>query len=355
MSSVRRAGRGETAQHREAVLTEAERASAPEPALPEPALPEEAAALVPPDSSHLIECPQCHVLNGRSAASCWSCESLLFGVDPVDEAKAAEPAAAAAMTKEPSAPGPAAVVSDAPRPGGLHLVTRGGFPTVVSEVVATPDAPAHALPSSDMVLPVLTNLAEADVAGHEAAVEVLPAFARPEPSWQRAFVAERSWPIGRWALIGLAVLVVGFGMYQFRGAPDRDAGNGPTPEATVAPVTRDSAPVPTATPGRDNDRTPTSTGAGALADVPVVNLPRVAAEPVRPRPEPRQKPASTATKPRGKAGAATGAAGEAAVPTAAQASPAAERSPRPAAVTGPCTVTVAALGLCSPPATATKE
>lgn len=350
MSSVRRAGRGKTAQHHEAVLAEAECASTPEPALPE-----EAAALVPPDSSHLVECPQCHTLNGRSAALCWSCEALLFAAEPRDEVKAAEVKMPEAMPPAVPVPSAVATASDAPRPGGLHLVTRGGFPTVASEVVATPDTPADALPSSDVALPVLTNLVEADVAGHGVAVEGLPAFALPESSWRRAFAAERSWPIGRWALIGFVVLITGSGLYRFRGASTRDTGSqaAPAPAAVAVPVAREPAPDPTAAPGRDDDRAPRPTGAGAPADVPTVNLPRVAAEPVRPRHEPRQKSAATAAKPRAKAGAAPGT--EAAVPTGAPALPAAEPSTRHAAEMGPCTATVAALGLCSLPPPATKD
>lgn len=296
----------------------------------------------PADSPHLVRCLHCAALNGRSATQCWSCEAELSATLPL-----AEPPAIAG-TSEPDL---AALAHGGPAFFDA-LLGADQLPTVVG----AGHAPDHADEAQFHALaPVDTD--------HHPLAAFTPA-ARTGPSPRRVLV-----------IAGAVVFAVVSGTvaYVLRTPPpfvaldatplpggtaaaERWAGDAGSAEAGVAGLPRtvspEFAPIDAAPPAAVDPPGAAALGGGIDPN------PATAAVAPPPADATTTRRAGTSARHRTTSSGATLAAGRAAARGTRSPEdivvPAPDRSPtepaRPVpARPGPCTATVAALGLCTPP------
>ena len=297
------------------------------------------AAVSPPSGSglaHLLPCPSCGALNGRSALACWDCEASLLTDPPpwsnaATERAASRPAALTPPEADADTPVTEAVAQDDVRDLGPASDAQPLDPAPMP-LPLRPSVDAY---ESRLDLPVLT-------------MAVAPPRKRPR----------RRWLIASGVVVAMAAVLATVAALEFR----RDAADVATRDAAALPWPPSpgvAAPAPAAA------TTPQPAAATTLSrGVPVTldfdSQPAPAAGPTPP-PPPRAV-ASRATR------AAPAPAPDAAPPpppaarpTARAPAPAPARlparppayeapAPPPPTVAGPCTANVAALGLCAPAA-----
>ena len=264
----------------------------------------------PEPTAHLGHCWHCGALNGESASACWSCEALLRIAAAEPFAPQAEPAAQEAEESELAAfrTGNEATIPSAraPREAREPVADRRAVPLLTIPVDMASEYPG---PDQLMVTP-----------------------AAPRRGWQ--FPA---------LITGLLVLVGGGGWLIFAGAA-RDAQESVATSAAVlrAPPVAQMPDVPAATVTRPSPRPLNTFGADPAPPVAAPHaFDPVAAVAAAPRPYPVRLPKATQAQ-RGKGRAAP-------LEPAGAAQPASPQPARQAAPVGPCTPTVAALGLCASP------
>ncbi len=245
---------------------------------------------------HLVPCPRCGTLNGRSAALCWGCDTDLRLFGRFEAAVAAEP-----VTERPPEPVARAVPLAEGRPG-LHLVSRAGDPASVQAVA---DAVA---PLNTADLPVLTLFVEGT--GPLAA-------ARPLPSRRLRVIA---------AIAGLTLVGAAAALWWRAPAP-RPASAAPAPVTPSTPLMPRLAESP---------ERPFSVSANDDAPDRV----RLSFPPLEVVPE-----SALVIHPNG--AAAGSKAGQSNGPVAAPKGSKARAAARPAAAPAACTSNMAALGFCT--------
>ena len=280
-----------------------------EPARPEPIAASESTA-------HLGRCWHCGALNGQSASACWSCEASLRIV-------ATEPAPVKAET-----PAPAAVS----RPAGLPDPAPATFSIGDEATIPSAREPREAA-QDRWALPVLTMPVDD--------AEMASQYPGPEQFMAMPAAPRRGWQVP--ALIAGLLILVGGGVWLIMAGAARDAQESVATSAAVLHA-QPMAQLPDAplTTAREPIRPLDTLGAGAA---PPVAAPHVV-DPLSivaaaPPPNPSRQPKTTSAQ-RGKARATlpelAGSRQSAQAPMA-----------RPAVPAGPCTPTVAALGLCTSP------
>ncbi|HEY4068550.1 MAG TPA: hypothetical protein VGM74_16730 [Burkholderiaceae bacterium] len=285
-------------------------------------------------AGHLLRCPQCGALNGRSVVACWSCEADLTNLVPLIAAGAdAGPAGAARAVQEPEPgqPGAAGAELDMAVLLGSAAWDASDPKRSSVPVLTTPVSPGSLVPGHS----------EGPMAG---------AFLQPpRPRW------------GLFAIVGIALLFAGGGAYEvlrsnlpealkptFAGAP-RDAALPAAPDAGLpaAPVTHapgDLSHVDEALRTAEMlTRTPPDDASTEIVPVrpPDASPSRGRAVTAATVPGPRQGRTRNGSRTTGTR-----------APPASVGDVPAQRvdsgpAVRPAA--GPCTATVAALGLCASP------
>jgi hypothetical protein len=285
-------------------------------------------------AGHLLRCPQCGALNGRSVQACWACEADLTNLVPLVGAGAAAVDATSARTADAAeAPPP-----DHPPAAGPNLdmaALLGSAAWDASEPKRT-------------ALPVLTTPV--------SAVSLMPVY----PEVRMTGGAFTQPPRPRWglfAIVGIALLFAGGAAYEVLRASFADSPRAAfaapppgVPDAALAPPPG----VPVHPPGdlshvdealRTAEMLTRTPPVDAAADVPPLAAPN--AGPARARTGPAARQARTRSGSNVASARAPASPTDAAPPQRVDPSPAA----RPAAAppVGPCTATVAALGLCASP------
>lgn len=293
------------------------------------------AAVSPPSGSglaHLLPCPACGALNGRSALACWDCESsLLTDQHPWSSAAAdraaSRPAALSPHKAEHAPTGTAARTDDDIRQPHEREPASDTPPLASAPLpMPLPLRPSVDAHESRLDLPVLTM-----------------AVAPPRPRPRRRLLVAAGVVA---ALAGVLAAVVAL---EFRRDATEVATREPPAAAAPAPAAA-TPPVPAvaAMPSRATPVTLDFDSLPAPATGPATPAPPRAAALAAPKPD-----TPPAARPTSRAPVTARAAAPVAAPPPAPAratvypSPA---SPPPAAVVGPCTANVAALGLCSPAA-----
>lgn len=307
-------------------------------------------------TGHLGRCPRCGELNGRSAEACWNCEADLQTIGPRSVQPAPEPVATAS-NHEP-----------------WHDLGQdaAGQPSSIAEATTLPTSTFRASENLGQPLPVLTLSVEPS--------DWMSAYAAQAPQPPVVVAPQRQWALVA-AAAAILVVSVGVGAYLY---VDHDVPSRPS-VADLASMRERGLANQAVQPGARMTPPATSVGGDlskvdealrtaemltrppleAAAPAPVVPA---AAPPVAdagqaraalqqaPRPRPRATPRSDVTT--ALAPESTRATLTRSVRPAPTLVPVQEptRSVRPpAAPVGPCTPTVAALGLCAAPSSQPKE
>ena len=285
------------------------------------------AAFTPPDTSHLAPCPQCGSPNGLSASACWNCEANLLPRGPFRRGRAPWPATTLPIQSAAPAPDPAPAPVAAPAPvdhqpelstvaapalmpaaggwrrtwqAGASILVVAGFAVGAYLYFPASPPPAGAVKSSGVV----------------DKPPAIPAAARPAPAAPADPIGVANAPPAADATRSAALRALAVEPETPAAAQARQAALAATPPADVPAVpavaTRHSAPQPAAAPPLKVAR------AGKARGTPRASS--AAPPPALPTPD-RPAPVSQAPLP----------------------------------VRAACTPTVAALGLCAPASTQTKE
>ena len=312
---------------------------------PRPALsPTEPSALMEP--GHLTRCPQCGEMNGKSADTCWNCEIDLQTIGP--RGLVQSPAPAAASTHESAAV--TAPDHEAWHDLGLDLHLPQSALADAGSDSATPPDDAY------WSLPVLTS----SIAPSELAL------AHPHHDLSVPVGGAPRWPAGIKAAIAGFLVLVGACVYLYvdsltpdaadsPSAATRDRGFNRAPESAVSKIAppgdatgSDLAHVDAAL--RIAERLVAQPGPGA--DTGSTNI--APADIATDTPSwPRTAPNHRGNKARGSSRAVIAPA-TAVAPVPDQPRPI-PHATAPATPIGPCTPTVAALGLCAAPSSQPKE
>lgn len=276
-----------------------------EPTRPEPIVASEAPA-------HLGHCWHCGALNGQSASACWSCEASL-------RIAAAEPLAPQSE--------PAPVKAEVPA-----TASAGNEATIPSaRAPREPRESAH----DHWALPVLTMPVDD--------AEMASQYPGPEQFMAAPAAPRRGWQVP--ALIAGLLILVGGGVWLIMAGAARDAQESvATSAAVLSAQPMAQMPDVPAPPVPEPIRPLAALGAGADAAQPAAAphaLDPLSIVAAAPAPNPSRRP-KTMPSQRSKA--------RAALPElVGSAPPVRAPSARPAVPAGPCTPTVAALGLCASP------
>lgn len=278
------------------------------------------------EPGHLTRCPQCGEMNGRSADTCWNCEIDLQTTWLRDVARS--PASAAASIRE----SPAVAESDHEAWHDLGLDAHAP-----QAVAAGSDADSATMPGY-WSLPVLTASVELGDAMSAYPEHMLPMPAARAPRW----------PLGMTAVIAGVLVLFGAGAYLYIDIPADEQRD------SLPAAARDRGFGRATEPGMSTITAPAGTSGGDLAhvDAALRAAERLAAQPLPDAGDADIVPAdrgpeATPTR-RGKTRGLSRQ--PIAPPTALAPAPANPRPvPQTTAPIGPCTQTVAALGLCGAP------